>query len=162
MRHYILTGPCAAGKNTIATLWARSVDKGVHIDVDRLRAMVVQPHKAPWDGEEGRAQQRLAIENACILAKRFIQEGYNVTITDLLSDSTAHLYKKMLSEIPFKILLLMPSFDEVKRRDIARGQRLTDEEFVMLYKQQGQFGLYDEKIDNTHIKPEVVVSQLVP
>ena len=93
MFFYIFTGPCAAGNNTIATQLARSAQRGVHIDVDRLRAMVVQPHKAPWDGEEGKAQQRLAIENSCLLAKRFIREGYSVTITNLLSDSTARLYK---------------------------------------------------------------------
>jgi adenylate kinase family enzyme len=158
---YIFTGPCAAGKNTVATLVARSVDKGVHIDIDRLRAMVVQPHKAPWEGEEGKAQQRLAIENGCILAQQFIQEGYSVAISDLLSDSTARVYKKLLHEYPFKIIRLIPSFSEVKKRDVARGQRLKEDEVDMLYKQQEQLTLYDVTIDNTHMKPEEVVQKLI-
>lgn len=161
MYFYIFTGPCAAGKNTIATLFARAVDKGVHIDVDRLRAMVVQPHKAPWEGKEGKAQQRLAVVNGCLLAQRFIREGYSVILSDLLSDSTARLYKKLLQEYPFKIIRLMPSFSEVKKRDNARGQRLKEDEFNMLYKQQEQLMLYDVTINNTHMKPEEVVSQLL-
>lgn len=158
---YLFTGPCAAGKNTVATLLAHSVDKGVHIDVDRLRAMVVHPHKAPWDGDEGKAQQKLAIENCCILTKRFIRKGYSVTITDLLSNSTADLYKKLLNGHYYQTILLMPSFDEVKKRDVARGQRLTDDEFFMLYNQQEQFTLFDTKIDNTNLQPEEVVRMLL-
>lgn len=158
---YLFTGPCAAGKNTVATLLAHSAEKGVHIDVDRLRAMVVFPHKAPWDGDEGKEQHKLAIENCCVLTKRFIRKGYSVSITDLLSDSTAHLYRKLLKGVFYKTILLMPSFEEVKKRDVSRGQRLTDDEFVMLYKQQQQFNLYDTKIDNTNLKPEEIVKQLV-
>jgi len=158
---YIFTGPCAAGKNTIATLLAHSVDRGVHIDVDRLRAMVVHPHKAPWDGEEGEVQEKLAIENSCLLAKQFIQGGYSVVITNLLSDSTVRLYQNLLEKYPFRIVLLMPTFEEVKKRDITRGQRLTDDEFSMLYKHQEQFTLYDIKVDNTYLMPEEVVRMLI-
>ena len=161
MYYYIFSGPVAAGKNTIAKLLANSVNKGVHIDVDELRRIVVHPHKAPWDGKKGKDQQLLAIKNSCLLAKQFIKKGYSVTITNLLDDKTANLYKRLLKNFPFKIILFTPSFEEVKKRDIARGQKLTDDEFKMLYQHQQELTIFDMKIDNTYLKPEEVVKKLI-
>lgn len=72
-RILILTGPAGAGKNTIASLLTKQRTKCVVIDVDVVRWMVAQPHKAPWNGEEGVKQQELGVENACLLAKNFLQ-----------------------------------------------------------------------------------------
>lgn len=53
----ILTGPPAAGKSTLGPLIAKQRRRCAVIDVDWVRAMLVQPHIAPWLGEEGMAQQ---------------------------------------------------------------------------------------------------------
>ena len=58
--------------------------------------MYVQPHKAPWDGEEGKSQQILGVENACLLAKNFIKNKIDVVILDVITDETANLYKSLI------------------------------------------------------------------
>ncbi|OHB17206.1 MAG: hypothetical protein A2749_02885 [Parcubacteria group bacterium RIFCSPHIGHO2_01_FULL_45_26] len=94
--------------------------------------MYVQPHKAPWDGEEGKSQQILGVENACLLAKNFIKNKIDVVILDVITDETANLYKKNLDDV--KIILLMPSYEETQKRFKDRPHTISDEEFTMLYK----------------------------
>lgn len=118
--------------------------------------MVVQPHKAPWDGEEGRFQQMLGVHNTCLLAQSFLDADLTVLILDVLSHETADLYKERLAASAPKVILLLPTFEEIIQRNRMRP-RLTDEEVSFLYKQNIQFSLYDEKVDNTNMSSEQFV-----
>lgn len=71
----ILTGPPGAGKNTVAQIIAMGKNKCAVIDVDLVRWMILQPHKAPWEGNAGKNQQMLGVRNACLLAKNFLKEA---------------------------------------------------------------------------------------
>lgn len=161
MTALILTGPPATGKNTIAALIAKRLSRCAVIDVDMVRWMVLQPHKAPWHGEEGKAQQRLGVQNACLLAESFIRAGFDVIILDVLTDETAHLYKAELKKFEVKIILLLPTFDEIKKRNSIRGKRITDDEVEMLYRWQKHLSVYDARIDNSRLTAEDTVVQLV-
>ncbi len=55
----ILSGPTAAGKNTVGRVLAQRRRRCAVVDFDAVRAMFVQPHRAPWQGTEGRAQHLL-------------------------------------------------------------------------------------------------------
>lgn len=158
---YILTGPAGAGKNTVASTFAKTRNKCAVIDVDLVRWMIIQPHKAPWEGEEGIKQQKLGVINSCILAKSFIEQGYDVIITDWISNETARLYNEQLKEYNPKIILLLPAYAEILKRNKIRPPRLKSEEIKMTYDVQTQFTLYDKKIDNTRLTPEQVVEILV-
>src|SRR4051812_43497631 len=105
----ILTGPAGSGKNTIAKTFAAKQTCCAVIDVDAVRQMLVQRHKAPWDGEEGKQQQALGVRNACALAKNFSQYDSNVVILDVLTQETLLRYKTELSELNPKIVLLLPT-----------------------------------------------------
>jgi|SRR5208282_1440436 len=85
----ILTGPAGGGKNSVASIYANARERCAVIDVDLIRWMVLKPHVAPWGGEDGRGQHRLGVRNACMLARNFIEEGYEVVILDVLSDEIA-------------------------------------------------------------------------
>jgi shikimate kinase len=80
----ILTGPPAAGKSTLGSLIAKRLERCAVIDVDWVRAMLVQPHISAWLGEAGMAQLRLGAKNACVLAHNFVAEGYDVVILDVI------------------------------------------------------------------------------
>lgn len=160
MKLIILSGSPAAGKNTIAEAYAKQHKKCAVIDVDTVRQMIRQPHKAPWEGKEGKAQQLLGVQNTCVLAKNFLKEGYSVIITDVLMDETAKIYKQELKKFEPHIILLLPTFDEIMRRSKLRTEWLTAEEIKMLYKQQESFTLYDTKIDNTSLAPEEISGKL--
>ena len=153
---FILTGPPASGKNTIAMQLAPHLSRCAVIDVDLVRWMVIHPHKAPWDGEEGKRQQVLGVENTCLLTQSFLEANLSVLILDVLSSETAMLYKTRLAASAPQIILLLPTFEEIIRRNRVRS-RLTNEEISMLYEQNRHFTLYDEKIDNTAVSAEQVV-----
>ena len=160
MQVYILTGPPAAGKNTIAAAFAKRRSRCAVIDVDLVRWMVVQPHKAPWDGEEGRQQQRLGVQNTCMLATRFVQAGFDVVIVDVVSPETAAIYRWELAQYAPRIVLLLPTLAAIEQRNIARGPRLKHEEITQLYEQQSSLTAYDERIDNTHASADMVAEHL--
>src|SRR3990167_6380131 len=96
MKLLILTGPAGAGKNTIAELAAKKREKCAVIDVDTIRWFLRNPHKAPWEGEEGKTQQFLGVKNACTLAENFLKENCDVIILDVINDETAKLYRELL------------------------------------------------------------------
>ena len=145
----ILTGPPAAGKSTLGPLIAKRLDRCAVVDVDRVRAMVVQPHIAPWLGEAGMAQLRLGARNACALARSFSAEDYHVVILDVLTDETADIYRTLLAPLAHQIVLLLPSLAASLHRNQTRGQWLTDDEVRLLYAWEAALSVYDQKLDNT-------------
>lgn len=156
----ILSGPPAAGKNTIGVMLARQRERCAVIDVDLVRAMIAQPHRAPWQGEEGRRQQRLGVRQTCQLARGFADDGWEVIILDVLSHATLTLYRHDLAPRDFRVVQLLPTWEEGQRRFRARGPVLTDDEFAMVYREQEAFAGYDLRIDNTAVSAEAVVAQL--
>ncbi|MEM7126864.1 MAG: AAA family ATPase [Chloroflexota bacterium] len=157
----ILTGPPAAGKSTIGPLVAKQLDRCTVIDTDLVRLMVVQPHIAPWLGEEGRFQLHLGAKNSCMLARNFAEEGFHVVLLDVLTDESARIYRMNLADLTHKIVLLMPSLDESLARNRARGQFLTDDEVELLYDWERNFLDFDHKIDNTCLDADLVSKDLV-
>ena len=116
------------------------------IDVDDIRQLVVAGHAAPWDGEAGLNQQRLGVENACDLARRFASSGIEVVIADVLTPQTAELYRARLSDV--MIVHLRISLTEARRRAARRPVYLTDDEFERLHRQQpSDARLYDDVVD---------------
>ncbi len=156
----ILTGPPAAGKNTVGTLLARQRKRCAVIDFDVVRAMFVQPHRAPWQGAEGWRQQRLGVLQACKLATGFAEDGWEVILLDVLSDRTLPLYRQSLVPHQFKIVQLLPTWTECSRRFHERGPVLTADEFALVYREQEQFIAFDLRLDNTMVAPADVASRL--
>jgi chloramphenicol 3-O-phosphotransferase len=158
----LLTGPSGAGKNAVAAALTPQLERCAVVDVDLVRWMVLQPHRAPWEGDEGRAQHRLGARNACLLARSFLDAGFAVVLLDALTAEVAALYRTELSDRGLWIVLLLPTFEEVLRRNRVRGPRLKDEEVVMLYQQHASLAGYDERIDNTNLSAQEVAALLRP
>lgn len=156
----LLTGPSGAGKNTVAAALEPRLERCAVIDVDLVRWMVRQPHRAPWEGAEGRAQHLLGARNASALARNLLDAGYEVVLLDALTDEVAALYREELSGRGLRIVLLLPSFEEVLRRNRVRGPRLTEEETTMLYEQHARLTGHDERIDSTSLSAEDVAALL--
>lgn len=161
MKIIILTGPAGSGKNTVGYALAKKRKKCAVIDVDLVRWMLYQPHKAPWEaGEEGKDQQKLGIINTCILAKNFIQNSCDVIILDVVTNETANIYNDQLMQNHPKIILLLPTFLETQKRMSTRKFRITDEEEKLVYAWQENFNAFDEKIDNSNIPAETVAEKI--
>jgi predicted kinase len=127
----LLTGPPAAGKSTTALALARSASLGAMIDVDDVRHLVVAGHAAPWEGDAGRRQQRIGVDNACDLARRFLKSQIEVVLADLVTQATAAMYRHHLEDL--QIIRLRLPLAEARRRARLRPVHLTEREFEDLY-----------------------------
>ncbi len=139
---------------------ARQRTRCAIIDVDQVRWMLVQPHVAPWKGEEGIRQCRLGVENACGLATRFAEDGCDVILLDFLWDYTVSIYREHLEQYKLIIVQLMPSLAETLRRNLVRGW-LPAHEVEMLYANMEAFAEYDKRVDNTQMPVEKLAQLLV-
>ncbi|MEV4265941.1 hypothetical protein [Kribbella sp. NPDC049584] len=102
------------------------------IDVDDVRQLVISGATAPWEGREGRQQQRLGVTNACSLARNFLATGFEVVVADVLTPETCGLYRQ---ELPGSLIVHMKvDLREAMRRAASRKVWLTDDEFRLLHK----------------------------
>lgn len=158
MRVLVLTGPPAVGKTSVGRLLAGTRRRGALVDIDDVRHMVVAGHAAPWDGDEGRRQQRLGVVNGCAVAGTFTANGIDVVIVDVLTDQTAGLYRQLLRD-PL-IVQLTAAYDEAVRRAHTREIHLTRDEFRRLHDEQGRLTAFDHRIDTTDLSPDRTVAEL--
>jgi adenylate kinase family enzyme len=157
----LLTGPPASGKNTIAELVAKRLERCVAIDVDELRTMIVQPSRAPWQSKEQLSQERLSVDNACAIARNAANAGYDVVISDVVTDMSLDAYKQAFAGTPLKTIVLLPTEDEIMGRLLSRPDYLSRGEVTSVYDQQAKFDGYDDRLDNTNIDPDDVVDWLL-
>ncbi len=157
----LLTGPTAAGKNTAGRLLAQRQARCAVVDFDLVRAMFVQPHRAPWQGDEGRAQQMLGIRLSVQAALGFQQAGWKVIVLDVITDDVFPLYTELLAGVPFSVVQLLPSLAQTRRRFEARGPVLTQAEFEQVYAGQLAFTHADLRLDTTHLTPEAIAERLL-
>lgn len=160
-RLLVLNGPTGTGKNTIAGIVAQRRERCAVIDYDDLRNMFRKPHLTPWDGEAGRRQNLLGLEHACALARSFLANGYDCLILDVLSDETATAYREGLADLGPRLVHLLPTWEEIVRRNGTRPPRLTDEHLRMVYEGQERLSVFDERIDTTDLAPEDVADRIV-
>lgn len=157
----LLSGPTAAGKNTVAQQIARQRERCAIVDFDAVRAMFVHPHLAPWDGEAGAAQLLLGVEQVCGLAHGFARAGWDVIVLDVVSETTAPLYRRLLAPLSPLLVQLLPDFTELTRRFEERGPVLSPGEFRAVYAEQVAFEGYNLRIDNTALSAEAAAAQIV-
>src|SRR3954464_893987 len=120
----ILTGGPAVGKSVTAHALAEGRPRCAFIDVDDVRQLVITGAAAPWEGREGRQQQRLGVTNACSLARNFLATGIEVVIADVLTPETCDLYRR---ELPGWLIVHMTvDLREAMRRAASRKVWLTD------------------------------------
>lgn len=126
----MLTGGPAVGKSTSAAALAAAHLPTASIEVDDLRRLVFGG-AAPWDGTAGEEQQALGARNACALARNFLAEGIDVVVTDVLTPSTAEIYR---TELPGALLVrLSVDLAEARRRASMRPLYITDDEFLWVH-----------------------------
>src|SRR5207253_2223452 len=125
-----------------------------------IRGMLRQPHIAPWEGTQGLDQHRLGVKHACMLAKSFFAEGYEVVLLDVVWADLGQLYHQELVGHYSRIVRLMPSWDESLRRLHERPHSITDAEAQWVYATQQSLQDFDYTIDNTNLSPEDIAAWL--
>ena len=145
----LLTGGPAVGKTVTALTLAETTARTAYLDVDDLRHLVKNGGVAPWDGDEGIAQQLLGVQNAVALARNFADARFNVTLTDVVTSKTLALYRQLLPDV--LVIRLEVSLEEAWRRARTRKVHLSDEEFEALHRDQADPLAVDHQLDVTHL-----------
>ena len=152
----LLTGPPAAGKNSVAYHLAHLREKCAVIDVDDIRWMLRQPHIHPWE-DGAHVVLELAIKQASMLAHSFLGEGYDTVILDVVNTNTLALYQSLL---PIKTVALTPSLSELETRLQGRGDTELSDRQRELHERYKTLNIFDLKIDNSEIPPEDLAQRI--
>lgn len=119
----ILAGPPAVGHNTIGELLGQLRPRFAVIDVDDVRAMERSPAPDPWEGQAGEERYRRSIRRACLIARDFDKDGYDVVVLDVAPPETLDLFRAELAGLSaLKIVLLLADPEILIERDVARDE----------------------------------------
>ena len=120
---FVLSGPPASGKSTMAPALLQNYPHGLHIPVDTLRNWVASGKSDPigsWD-DETEHQFRLARQGAAQLAITYADAGFAVAIDDVITPEhfQSHYAPHFEESQPFQVMLL-PQVDVARARNAMR------------------------------------------
>lgn len=127
----LLTGTPGAGKTTVAEALSRMFSQSAHVSVDFFRKMIKAGYASPhfWNDEVER-QYRLARTNAALTARNIALEGFTVIIDDIIRQKWVEEWKQNLAGLNLRFVLLLPSLEIAKRRNLTREVWTVDEAII--------------------------------
>ncbi len=121
---YLITGPMAAGKSTVAPLLASRFARSVHLEGDVFRRSIVsgrvemRPDGSPDELEQLRLRYRLAAS----AADTYFESGFTVVLEDVVAGPLLEEYRTLIRGQPCHVIVLLPSVEVVAARDAGRGE----------------------------------------
>jgi predicted kinase len=119
---FLVIGPSAAGKTTVAGLLARRFERGVHLEGDVFRRSIVAGRRemTPDAGSEALAQLRLRYRLAASAADTYFAEGYTVVLDDVVAGEELAAFVEVVRARPLHVVVLLPSLDAIGERNAGR------------------------------------------
>jgi predicted kinase len=119
---YLITGPMAAGKSTVAALLASRFERGVHLDGDVFRRSIVRGREemTPDASPAAREQLRLRYRLAAAAADTYFEAGFTVALDDAVAGPLLGDYRTMIRNRPCHVVVLLPSADAIEARAAGR------------------------------------------
>lgn len=120
---FLVTGPSAAGKTTVAARLARRFRRGVHVEGDVFRRFVVADRieMTPDASLAAIEQLRLRYDLAVHATHAYHQAGFTVVLEDVIGGSVLADVVEAIAVRPLHVVVLMPSIESVRNRDAGRG-----------------------------------------
>lgn len=122
---YVLSGPMAAGKTSVACLLATRFPRGVHLEGDVFRRSIVsgRTEMTPEPSEEALAQLRLRYRLAASAADAYVAAGFTVVLEDVVAGSDLGELRTASRSRPCHVVVLFPTREAVSARESGRADR---------------------------------------
>jgi chloramphenicol 3-O-phosphotransferase len=162
---YLISGPMAAGKTTVARSLAEQFERGVHLEGDVFRRSIVSgreemtPDQVPAALEQLRLRYRLA----AAAADTYFDAGFGVALDDVVAGPLLEEYVALIKSEPCRVIVLLPSMAAVAEREAQRNGTGYDRwELESFYKgfveTTPRIGLW---LDTTDLTPEETVAEIL-
>lgn len=162
---YLITGPMAAGKSTVARLLAARFDRGVYLEGDVFRRSIVsgRAEMTPDPSPEAHEQLRLRYSLAASAADSYFEAGFSVVLEDVVAGPLLDEYRKMIRGRPCHVIVLLPSADAVVTREEGRnrtgyGAWTVEQLHEAFVNDTPRLGLW---LDTTHLTAEQTVEEVI-
>lgn len=134
---WLITGIPGSGKTSVSRALSESLPQSAHIEVDRLREMIVGGYLGP--GQEplakSDAQLELGAQNAALLADSFMKKGFTSVVDDVILRLQLTQYRQALSCWPLRLVVLAPAVEVALERDRQRADKHVAARFSYLDKE---------------------------
>jgi chloramphenicol 3-O-phosphotransferase len=163
----LVTGIPAAGKSTVAGLLARRFARGVHVEGDVFRRMVVagREEMTAEPTEEAWGQLRLRYRLGAATAEAYHDAGFSVVVQDVVVGELLSSYVEAITRRPLVVVVLQPRPEVVAAREAGRAKTAYRDEMsgipemhAGLTEATPRIGLWLDTSDQT---PEETVDEIV-
>ena len=131
---WLISGIPGAGKSTVSREIARQFPRSAHVELDRVREMIVSGYLKP--GQEpladSDAQLELGVHNAALLADSLMEAGFTPVVDDVVLQLQLTRYREVLSRWPIRLVVLAPPIEVVLERDRERPEKHVGGRFAYL------------------------------
>lgn len=164
---FVISGVSAAGKSTVARLLATRFPRGVCVQGDAIRAMIVSGRleMTPNAGEEAIAQLRLRYAGALAVAAVFLKDGYDVVVEDVIIGPVLPDFLALVPASELHLIFLDPDARAIADRHANRDKKAYSEgRFTIdglqriLREETDRIGLW---LDSTCLSAEQTVDQIL-
>jgi chloramphenicol 3-O-phosphotransferase len=123
-RVYLVTGPSAAGKTSVARLLAQRFEAAVHLEGDFFRRSIVtgRHEMTPAATSEALAQLRLRYRLATSAANAYVAEGMTVILEDVVGGPMLAEVIEMLGGTRPTVIVLLPDLPTLAAREAGRDE----------------------------------------
>jgi chloramphenicol 3-O-phosphotransferase len=121
-------GPAGAGKSTLARAWCGTRAQAVHIELDRVREMIIAGRADPQQPGERQAEQyRLGVRACVALARAFLESGYDVAVDDVFDPAAFDRdWRPLIDRLSWRMVIVLPSLEATLERSRARAKRVLE------------------------------------